>query len=181
MGGKEGRGRGAVAVGRDLDWESSSNPLTLATSLEFLRLCLSVGIVKLCVKLLLQFSNICFDGVPKVEPYVLSVKGELWRASHRKEEEEDEEERSGGRLVSKKPVLSRLDGLMMNPTKSQIRRIQSVMANPDKPPRRSEGVRNQEAPKIAAPIEPEDDTSVADILRNCLQADASRGTSSTIR
>ena len=92
---------------------------------------------------------------------VLSVRGELWRASHRKEEEE--EGRSGGRLASKRPVLSRLDGLMMNPTKSQIRRIQSVMANPNKPPRRSEGMlnRKQDAPKITTPIKPEDLTSVA--------------------
>ena len=91
------------------------------------------------------------------------MRGELWRASHRKEEEE--EGRSGGRLASKRPVLSRLDGLMMNPTKSQIgrRRIQSVMANHNKPPKRNKGMlnRKQEAPKIATSIEPKDDTSVA--------------------
>ena len=112
------------------------------------------------------------------------MRGELWRASQRKEEEE--EGRSGGRLVSKKPVLSRLDGLMKFPTMNQIRRIR-VMANPNKPPRRIEAMNNrkQEAPKIAAPIQPKDDSSVAKIrfgnLRNCLQAGASRGTSSTIR
>ena len=135
VGGKVGRGRGAVAVGRDLDWESSSNPLTLATSLEFLRLCLSVGIVKVGVKLLLQFSNFSFDRVLMMRSDVLSVRGELWRASHRKEEEE--EERSGGRLVSKEPVLSRLNGLMEDPTIHQIPRITrilSAMKNHTKPP-----------------------------------------------
>ena len=160
-----GGGRGAGAVGRASDWEepklATSNALALATSLEFLRLCFSVGIVKVGVKLLLQFSNFSFNRGLLLRPDVVSVRGELWRASHRKEEEE--EGRSGGRLVSKRPVLSRLDGLMMNPTKSQIRRIQSVMANHNKPPRRSEGMlnRKQEAPKIVTPIKPEDDTSLA--------------------
>ena len=63
VGGRVGRGHGAGAVGRALDcWALvPANPLTLATSLEFLRLCLSVGIVKVGVKLLLQFSNFFFD------------------------------------------------------------------------------------------------------------------------
>ena len=82
---------------------------------------MSVGIVKVGVKLLLQFSNFSFDRVLCQRPGVWSVRGELCRASQRKEEEE--EGRSGGRLVSKRPVLSRLNGLMMNPTKIQIRKI----------------------------------------------------------
>ena len=106
-----GGGRGAGAVGRALDWELT-NPLTLATSLEFLRLCLSVGIVKVGVKLLLQFSNSSFDRVLLVK----SVRRELWRASHRKEEEE----RSCGRLVNKETVLSWIHGLVESLTKSQI-------------------------------------------------------------
>ena len=112
-----GRGRGAGAGGRASDGGalSSSIPLALAISLEFLRLCLSAGIVKVGVKLLLQFSNFCFDRVfllkpKKVRPDELSVRGELWRASHRKEEEE--EERSCGRLVSRETVLSWLHGLI---------------------------------------------------------------------
>ena len=135
VGGRVGRGRGAGAVRRALDWELPSNPLALATSLEFLRLCLSVGIVKVGVKLLLQFSNFSFDRVLMMRSDVLSVRGELWRASHRKEEE-GEEERSGGRLVSKRPVLSRLNGLMEDPTIHQIPRITrilSAMKNPQPP------------------------------------------------
>ena len=158
-----GRGRGAGAVGRASDWALVPvyNPLTLATSLQFLRLCLSVGIVKVGVKLLPQFSNICFERVLKVEPYILSVRGELWRASHRKEEEEVE--RSGGRLVSKEFVLSRLNGLMKIPPMDQTPRTPSVMKNQTQPPKSSEGMlnRKQDAPKITTPIKPEDLTSVA--------------------
>ena len=155
VGGRVGRGRGAGAVGRASERVlRSSNPLRLATSLEFLRLCLSVGIVKLCVKPLLQFSNFSFDRVPLMKPDVLSVRGELWKASHRKEEEG----RSGGRLVSKDLVLSRLKGLMDFAPKNQIIRITNVILNQNGPPC-SKGMTNRikVRVRIQVPFQPKDE------------------------
>ena len=79
--------------------------MALATSEEFLRMWLSVGIVKVGAMLLLQCSSFSFGRVLEMKPEELSVKVELCIASHKTEEEE----RRGGRLLSKKPILSRLD------------------------------------------------------------------------
>ena len=78
------------------------SPLTLATSFEFLRLFLSVGMEKVGDNLLLQFSNFSFDRVAPDSEW--SVRGELCSANHKKEEEE-EEERSDGKLLRREPVL----------------------------------------------------------------------------
>ena len=104
VGGRVGRGRGAGAVGRavlcpELKVVPASIPLTLATSLQFLRLCLSVGIAKVGVKLLLQLSNSSFGRLPLVK----SVRGELCRASHMKEEVEG---KSAGRVLRRELVSS---------------------------------------------------------------------------
>ena len=109
----------------------SPDPLTLATSFEFLRLCRSVGIVKVGANLLLKFSTFSF--VVFLRPLSeLSVRGELCRAIHKKEEEEWE--RSGSRLFSIELVLSRSNGLTKYPTKSQVRTMQSVNAAHHMPP-----------------------------------------------
>ena len=119
-----GRGLGAGAVGRAADWGvfnmAAAVPLALATSQEFLKLCWSVGILNVGVKLFLQFSSSFVNNVLSVRLDVLSVRGELSMASHKKEEEkeeeeeekkgEEEEERGGIRLMSRDPVLSRLNG-----------------------------------------------------------------------
>ena len=108
VGGRVGRWRGADAGGRALDWQDvkGANSLALATSEEFLRMWLSVGIVKVGAMLLLQCSSFSFGRVLEMKPEELSVKVELCIASHKTEEEE---ERRGGRLFSKKPILSRLN------------------------------------------------------------------------
>ena len=79
---------------------------------------MSVGIAKVVVILLLQFSNFVFDRLCLAS--VLSVRGELCIANHKKEEEEG---RSGGKLLRREPVLSRSSGLTKNPTKNQMIRI----------------------------------------------------------
>ena len=66
VGGSVGRGREAGAVGRASEEKKvmpPTSPLTLATSGEFLKLCFSVGIVKVVLHLLLQLSNFSFDRV----------------------------------------------------------------------------------------------------------------------
>ena len=73
LAGRVGRGRGAGAVGRAFDSgekekKISFRPLTLATSCEFLRLCLSVGIIKVGAKLLFQLSNFSFRKPLKLKP-----------------------------------------------------------------------------------------------------------------
>ena len=85
--------------------------------------------VKVCDNLLLQFSNFSFDRVPRS---VESVRGELCSANHKKEEEE--EEKSGDKLLRREPVLSRFNGLTINPTKSQARRTTTMMTNHQMPP-----------------------------------------------
>ena len=132
VGGRVGRGRGAGALGRASDGEdlravAPKSPLALATSFEFLRLFLSVGMEKVCDNLLLQLSSFSFDRLPRAS--VLSVRGELCIANHKKEEEE---ERSGGKLVRREPVLSRFNGLTFIPTKSQAGR--TMMTNHQMPP-----------------------------------------------
>ena len=92
---------------------------------------MSLGIAKVGIKLLLQISNFSFDRcVIEMSSDEMSVMGELWRASHRKEEEE----RSSDRLVSKEPVLSRLNGWRKDPTGNQIPRIPNMMAFHSQPP-----------------------------------------------
>ena len=185
--------------------------MTLATSGEFLRLCWSVGMVKVGVNLLLQFSNFSFDRLPPASE--LSVRGELCIANHKKEEEE--EERCGGKLVRREPVLSRLNGLTLAPTMNQVgktphmmgfhqnakyatakleRHMCCSMQTPkiQMPPLNTDrrGNRNDMAKKsiklIGDDIVPKYDIRFPKIhhcnMSNCLQVDAfSNGTSSTIR
>ena len=116
--GRVGKGRGTCAMGMVAD--GLSLYWILATSWEFLRLWSRVGMVKVGVKLLFHFSNVSLSKLEEV-----SVRGELWRASQKKEEEEGG--KSGGRLLRREPVLSRL-GSRKNPAMSQIRRGPNMCA-----------------------------------------------------
>ena len=127
VGGRVGGGRGAGAVGRALDLALKplpASPPMLATSFEFLRLCLSSGIVKAGANLLFHFSNLSCDKA-SAESDEMSVRGELCKAIHKKEEEE----KSGGRLFSTELVLLRSIGLTQNPRITKDARIKYVMRN----------------------------------------------------
>ena len=104
MGGKGGveerlggaRGGGAWRVGRAATdvWSVIKYvcvaSLVSATSLQFLRFCLRVGTEKKDCKPFLHFSR-AFRRLTLLLPLSLSsisVKGRLWRASHKEEEEE---------------------------------------------------------------------------------------------
>ena len=146
--------------------------------------------VKVGVNHVLHFSNFFLDRLTKATSE-LSVRGELCRASHRKEEE-DEGRKSEGRLLRRKPVLSRSNGLTSKPTKDQMKRINKIPDMMcahhtlfDRKKRHNGGKKTKKMKKIKTPIGPKYDISRDKVLlcniSNCFQVEAfSNGTSSTI-